>query len=87
MFARERDASKVALAHLVGRLRAGGFKLLDTQFLTAHLTQFGAVEIPREVYRERLTEALQVAAEFPRQLPEPITRWLPPHGQGGAWRS
>src|SRR5690348_4928384 len=50
MFSRERDASKVALAHLVARLKAGGFRLLDTQFITSHLAQFGAIEIPRDTY-------------------------------------
>lgn len=52
------DASKTALVHLVARLRAGGFTLLDTQFLTDHLTQFGAVEISRAEYRRRLATAL-----------------------------
>ena len=47
MFSRARDASKVALAHLVARLRLGGFSLLDTQWTTSHLAQFGGVEIPR----------------------------------------
>src|SRR5690606_4325884 len=50
MFHRERDASKVALVHLVRHLRAGGFTLLDVQFVTPHLAQFGAVEIPRPAY-------------------------------------
>ncbi|MDE2630794.1 MAG: leucyl/phenylalanyl-tRNA--protein transferase, partial [Alphaproteobacteria bacterium] len=50
MFSRETDASKVALVHLVARLKMGGFKLLDAQFLTAHLARFGAVEIPRKTY-------------------------------------
>jgi leucyl/phenylalanyl-tRNA---protein transferase len=58
MFSRERDASKVALVHLVARLKQGGFALLDTQFLTAHLEQFGAIEIPRDNYVRRLDEAL-----------------------------
>ena len=51
MFSFARDASKVALVHLVARLRLGGFRLLDTQFVTAHLAQFGAEEIPRHAYR------------------------------------
>jgi leucyl/phenylalanyl-tRNA--protein transferase len=59
MFSIERDASKVALAHLVARLRVGHFSLLDAQFLTEHLTQFGAVEIPRADYRRRLHSALE----------------------------
>jgi leucyl/phenylalanyl-tRNA---protein transferase len=60
MFSRARDASKVALVHLVARLRMGGFTLLDTQFVTDHLTQFGAHEIPRDVYRQRLADALAI---------------------------
>jgi leucyl/phenylalanyl-tRNA--protein transferase len=58
MFSLERDASKVALAHLVARLRRGGFRLLDAQFLTEHLTQFGAIEIGRTDYLRQLQEAL-----------------------------
>ncbi|PWR24033.1 leucyl/phenylalanyl-tRNA--protein transferase [Zavarzinia compransoris] len=58
MFSRETDASKVALVHLVARLRAGGFRLLDTQFVTGHLMRFGAIEIPREAYRQQLDAAL-----------------------------
>ncbi len=58
MFHRARDASKVALVHLVARLRRGGFELLDTQFLTEHLGQFGAIEIPRDAYKKRLQTAL-----------------------------
>lgn len=64
MFSRTRDASKVALVHLVGRLIAGGFTLLDTQFITEHLKQFGACEIPAEVYRKQLSEAVTVQADF-----------------------
>ena len=64
MFSVERDASKVALVHLVARLRAGGFSLLDTQFVTGHLSQFGAVEVPRASYLERLAEALKRRATF-----------------------
>ncbi len=64
MFARERDASKVALIHLVARLRRGGFTLLDTQFVTGHLAQFGAIEISRRDYLRRLEAALQGEAEF-----------------------
>ena len=54
MFHHARDASKVALVHLVRQLRAGGFCLLDTQFTTPHLERFGAIEIPREEYERRL---------------------------------
>ena len=64
MFSAERDASKVALVHLVARLRAGGFALLDTQFVTPHLTRFGAVEMPRARYLARLAHALQREASF-----------------------
>jgi leucyl/phenylalanyl-tRNA---protein transferase len=65
MFSRERDASKVALVHLVDRLRRGGFQLLDVQFMTDHLRRFGAVEISRREYRRRLKEPLGVAAVAP----------------------
>jgi leucyl/phenylalanyl-tRNA--protein transferase len=65
MFSLARDASKVALVHLVARLRLGGFQLLDTQFVTAHLTQFGAEELPREEYKARLASALGAPARFP----------------------
>jgi leucyl/phenylalanyl-tRNA--protein transferase len=58
MFHLERDASKVALVHLVARLLAGGFRLLDTQFMTEHLSSLGAVEVSRERYRELLEAAL-----------------------------
>ena len=59
MFHRETDASKLALVALVERLRAGGFELLDTQWVTSHLEQFGAVEIPKEEYLERLARAIE----------------------------
>ena len=59
-FSRERDASKVALVHLVARLRKGGWTLLDAQFLTDHLSQFGAVETPQATYLDRLSPALSV---------------------------
>ncbi len=68
MFSRETDASKVALVHLVVRLRRGGFTLLDTQFVTAHLARFGAVEISRRIYRRRLETALDVDARFYGEL-------------------
>lgn len=64
MFSRETDASKVALVHLVERLRRGGFQLLDTQFITGHLARFGAIEVSREEYQERLARALAVPAVF-----------------------
>ncbi len=58
MFHRETDASKVALTHLVARLRAGGFRLLDTQFMTRHLASLGAAEVSREEYRLLLDDAM-----------------------------
>jgi len=58
MFSRARDASKVALAHLVARLRVGGFKLLDCQFLTEHLASLGTIEIGRDAYVALLDNAL-----------------------------
>jgi leucyl/phenylalanyl-tRNA--protein transferase len=64
MFSVERDASKVALTHLVARLKAGGFTLLDTQFLTDHLTTFGAEEISRAEYGRRLAKAVDAKADF-----------------------
>lgn len=64
MFSLVRDASKVALVHLVARLRLGGFALLDTQFVTAHLAQFGAEEIPRQEYRARLVAGLELPARW-----------------------
>jgi len=64
MFSRQRDASKVALVALVERLRAGGFVLLDIQFMTGHLARFGAVEIPRADYLRRLEAALEVDADL-----------------------
>lgn len=64
MFTRATDASKCALAALVARLRVGGFRLLDTQFLTAHLAQFGTVEVPRERYKGLLAAALGTSGDF-----------------------
>jgi leucyl/phenylalanyl-tRNA--protein transferase len=64
MFHRETDASKVALVALVERLRARGFELLDTQWVTPHLEQFGAIEIPRDEYIARLHGALDIDASF-----------------------
>ena len=66
MFSLERDASKVALVHLVARLKAGGFRLLDTQFLTEHLAGLGAEEISRAEYATRLADALKTRADFAR---------------------
>jgi leucyl/phenylalanyl-tRNA--protein transferase len=66
MFSTARDASKVALVHLVARMRMGGYTLLDTQFVTNHLAQFGADEIPRDRYKVQLAAAIDAPA-----------RWLP----------
>ncbi|MEK9831927.1 MAG: leucyl/phenylalanyl-tRNA--protein transferase [Rhodospirillaceae bacterium] len=68
MFSRATDASKVALCHLAARLRASGFVLLDSQFVTDHLRQFGAVEIERADYRQQLAAALKVDADFQPEL-------------------
>jgi leucyl/phenylalanyl-tRNA---protein transferase len=65
MFSRATDASKVALAHLVALLRRGGYTLLDVQFVTPHLRQFGAVEVPRQSYRRALLAALRKRARWP----------------------
>jgi len=64
MFSRVRDASKFALIALVARLNAGGFRLLDTQFVTEHLARLGAVEISREAYRRRLDVAVNRPADY-----------------------
>ena len=64
MFHLERDASKVALVHLVARLRAGGYSLLDTQFVTSHLASLGAVAVPRARYRHMLDAAVTQTADF-----------------------
>ena len=74
MFHTATNASKVALVHLVARLNAGGFCLLDTQFLTPHLATLGAIEIDRLEYKSLLANALSVTAEFPlRSEREPIS--------------
>ncbi len=64
MFSFERDASKIALVHLVARLVAGGFTLLDTQFVTDHLRQFGTIEVDREAFQELLDASLKIAGNF-----------------------
>jgi len=66
MFHKVADASKIALAHLVDRLNVGGFQLLDTQFITDHLRSMGAIEIPRAQYHKRLSDALQLDADYYR---------------------
>jgi len=68
MFSRVDDASKVALAHLVLRLRRGGYRLLDTQFVTAHLERFGVIEIPRQEYRSALAQAITSQARFTAEV-------------------
>jgi leucyl/phenylalanyl-tRNA---protein transferase len=70
MFSRATDASKVALVHLAARLRLGGYRLLDTQFLTPHLARFGGIEISRTRYHRLLAEALAYRASFPVALPD-----------------
>jgi leucyl/phenylalanyl-tRNA--protein transferase len=64
MFHRARDASKIALVHLIARLIAGGFRLLDTQFVTEHLKTFGAVEVAKHRYHTLLEQALIGEADF-----------------------
>jgi leucyl/phenylalanyl-tRNA--protein transferase len=64
MFHRVTDASKIALVHLVERLNAGGYRLLDTQFVTDHLKRFGGTEISREEYELRLADALAHTGDF-----------------------
>lgn len=64
MFHRARDASKIALVHLIARMKAGGYHLLDTQFVTSHLKTFGAVEVPKRRYHRLLEEALTSEADF-----------------------
>jgi leucyl/phenylalanyl-tRNA---protein transferase len=66
MFSYERDASKIALLYLAARLVHGGFRLLDTQFVTSHLEQFGTLEVGREAFHSLLEDALNVSADFGR---------------------
>jgi leucyl/phenylalanyl-tRNA--protein transferase len=74
MFHRARDASKVALVHLVARLKVGGYRLLDTQFVTDHLKTFGAIEVSRRHYHKLLEEALVGDADFGAlPLDRPVT--------------
>jgi leucyl/phenylalanyl-tRNA---protein transferase len=70
MFSRATDASKVALVHLMARLQTGGYRLLDTQFLTPHLARFGGIEITRAHYHRLLADALAYRASFPAALPD-----------------
>jgi leucyl/phenylalanyl-tRNA--protein transferase len=69
MFSDARDASKVALVHLTARLKLGRYRLLDAQFMTEHLAQFGAQEIPRAEYRRRLASAIEQEGDFYRLPP------------------
>jgi len=64
MFHRKTDCSKIAMAHLLFRLRAGNYRLLDTQFVTDHLRTFGGIEIPRADYELRLADALEHKADW-----------------------
>ncbi len=64
MFSRATDASKVALVHLAAKLSAGGYAFIDTQFITKHLSRFGAIEVPRNEYRGLLAAALKIDSEF-----------------------
>lgn len=64
MFSHVTDASKVALVHLVARLRLGGFSLLDTQFVTEHLARFGCITVPRHEYHAMLDAALATPARW-----------------------
>lgn len=73
MFSTQTDASKIALVHLVARLKVGGYQLLDTQFITDHLKQFGAQEIPRPEYHSNLRLALQLENADFDQLPDGLT--------------
>jgi leucyl/phenylalanyl-tRNA--protein transferase len=74
MFHRARDASKIALIHLVARLKAGNYRLLDTQFVTDHLKTFGAIEVPRRQYHKLLEAALAVEVDFGAlPLDRPVT--------------
>lgn len=68
MFSRERDASKVALVHLMARLIRSGFRLLDCQFMTEHLRGFGAIEVPREAFKALLADAIDRPASLQREL-------------------
>ena len=74
MFHRARDASKIALVHLVARLKAGHYRLVDTQFVTEHLKSFGAVEVPKRRYHRMLEAALAGDADFGAL---PVTRPMP----------
>jgi leucyl/phenylalanyl-tRNA---protein transferase len=82
MFSTRRDGSKLALAELVARLRAGGYVLLDTQYLTPHLASLGGVEVTRSAYRTRLAQALTLTADAARAF-GPVSE---PGAAGARWR-
>jgi leucyl/phenylalanyl-tRNA--protein transferase len=79
MFHRRTDASKIALVHLVARLKADGFRLLDAQFVTDHLARFGATRIGRDAYHRQLQAALTLPADFfalPQSAPaDSVLHW------------
>jgi leucyl/phenylalanyl-tRNA--protein transferase len=85
MFHRVGDASKVALVHLVDRMRQRGFVLLDVQFMTEHLQHFGAVEIPATEYQRRLRHAVSLCCSFVDAPEEPAPKQ--PAGKGGTTRA
>jgi leucyl/phenylalanyl-tRNA---protein transferase len=89
MFTHTRDASKVALVALAEHLRAGGYRLLDTQFVTDHLRQFGAVEMTREQYHRELRRALATPAVFYSDAGGVVsgTPWTPARGAMGSAQS
>lgn len=87
MFSRRTDASKIALAWLIHRLRAGGFTLFDTQFLTAHLASLGAVEISRADYHRRLQAALNQSATFIPKGYAPYPSLISSMGSSGVFGS
>ena len=64
MFSRETNASKIALVHIATKLSVGGYAFIDTQFITKHLSRFGAIEVPRNEYRRLLSSALKIDANF-----------------------
>jgi leucyl/phenylalanyl-tRNA---protein transferase len=84
MFSRENDASKVALAWLIHRLRAGGFALFDTQFLTPHLASLGAIEISRARYLDQLAAALMLPAQFDPAGYQPLSASVSTASSSGA---
>ena len=85
MFHRVTDASKIALVHLMALLSQAGYGLLDSQFLTQHLAQFGASEIERDDYRQKLAGALRITADFPNSVDwDYFYRFLASHRAGAS---